>query len=160
MADGYLVQHVPRQRVPEGKPGWTASSRGMVRIRKGLSFGAEPTRRSLVDRLRVGVGDLIGQAVAVPLVYVDLESVVVAIADTAIVEGRRNVRIWRSFLRIAGPRRQSGVVVSTDVEAPGARTHIIDVHGGRRIQLARHAKLPLHGVGIIDARTVEQQNIA
>src|ERR1700738_2371478 len=159
MANGYLIQHVYRQRVPEVKPRWAAASRNIVRICKRLPLDAEPSGGTLVDRLRVSVSDLVSQAVAVPLVYADLESVVTAVADTPIVKSRCNVRIWCACLWVSGPRRQSGVVVSADVEPPGARTYVIDVHGGGRIQLALHTKIPLHGIRILDVRIVEPRHL-
>src|SRR5260370_21238249 len=95
MADGYLVQHVHRQCVPEVKPRWATASGDIVWIRKRLSFDTEPPRRTLVDRLGVGVSNLIGQTVAIPLLHFDLKSVVAASADAAIADGWPNIRNWR-----------------------------------------------------------------
>src|SRR6267154_3075773 len=106
--------------MPEIKPGWAATSLNVVRIGERLSLDAEPTGRTFIDRLRVGVSDLIRQAVAVSLVYFDLQSVVAAVADTAIIESRRDVREWRSCLRISWAGRQGRVEGSADVEPPGA----------------------------------------
>src|SRR5882762_6036357 len=102
--------------MPEIKPGWAATSLDVVRIGERLSFDAEPAGRTFVNRFRVGVCDLIRQAVAVPLVYFDLQSVVAAVADAAIIESRRDVRKWGSCLRISRAGRQGRVEVSADVE--------------------------------------------
>ena len=117
MPDGYLVQHVHRQSVPEVKPRWAVASGNIVGICKRLSFDAEPTRGTFVNGLRVGVSDLIGQTVAIPVPRQnDDQPLNQQLANSAVTLLKREAQLLSEFWRGTGSRVTTSTSTRTEFD--------------------------------------------
>src|SRR4051812_24073870 len=76
-------------------------------------------------------------------------------ANTAIIKCRNHIRIQCARLRVTRwARRQSCVVLSTNVGPVGQRAHVAAGNGGAWINFMLNAKIELVGVRIFDMRVV------
>src|ERR1700733_414743 len=152
--DWNFVQTVGRKHIGDVGPGQSAGGPRIIGILHHLPFHAEPP---VVLRLGLGPGisDLVREPIGVALVQLDLECVVIAGADTAVVIGGRAIWVQGSWLRIAWTRSESSVVFPADVGAVRAGADVVDSERQGAAQLALHTEVPLLGVRILDVRVVK-----
>ncbi len=97
----------------------------VVRILRHAAFNAIPTGGTFIDCFAPGVGDLVGKTTRESFVDVELEGMVVAIADPAVIVGGCDVRIRSSCLKAAGSGGKSSIEIAADVKPVGARSDIV-----------------------------------
>src|SRR5215831_21183225 len=82
----------------------------------------------------------------------ELERVVISAANAAVVVSGVDVSVRLALAGIAGPGSERHIVVATHVQTPAAGTDIVNVDGGRTVNLLGDAEIPLHRVGIPGVR--------
>ena len=124
----------------------------MIGILYGLAFHSVPAGRSDIDRFRVGIGNLICQAARKPLVEQELERIVIAAADAAVIISRVDVWIGRARRRITRTWCQRHVVIAANIQPAATGADIINRHRRGVVQLLRDSEVPLHRVRVLGIR--------
>src|SRR5579864_1094865 len=122
--------------------GWATGTTEVIGISNRLPFHAVPPGGSVVEGFRPRIGNLISQSLGETFVHLELEGVVVRLADAAVVKRRRNVRVERARLRVARAWRLRHIIVSADIHAPRSRSDVIDRNRGGYGYLMLYAKIP------------------
>src|ERR1700738_4478830 len=127
----------------------------MIRVNRRTTFCTEPSIAAGVDRLGPGVSDGIGQSIRVTLIQLKLCSVVGGGSGTAVVEGRPNIGVEGSRLRIARTGGQGGVVVAACNDPMRGGAYVVGRDGGGRVELTLDTDVPLFRVSVLDVGIVE-----
>src|ERR1035437_705940 len=109
----------------------------VVRVLDGTSFHSVEPVAAQIKALRKSVRDQVRQAVLRSAVECDLQRVIAALANAAVVGGRPNVRKWRSAVevfRVRGIARtthvsawlRGHVICSADIQLRAGSTNVID----------------------------------